>query len=159
MSGPNQSGRIRAARAIVVADGAGLLIERRRAGRHYWVFPGGKLEPGETPQEALVREVEEETGLRVRPTWLVAEVAFPDRIQTFWLASITGGDFGTGTGPEMTGGEPASLGTYRPVWRPLAEIDRSAVYPERIAAELVARRDGAWPEEPIRFEDPFVWWT
>ena len=159
MSRADPGGRIRAARAIVVQHGVVLLIERRRAGRRYWVFPGGKLESGESPEAALVREVEEETGLRVRPTRLVAEVIFPDRIQTFWLASIDGGTFGAGSGPEMTGGMPTSQGTYRPVWLPIAELARATVYPERIADELVARGGGPWSDEPLRFDDPFEWWT
>ena len=149
---------LRSARAIVVQDGAVALIERHRAGRHYWIFPGGKLEPGETPEEALVREVEEETGLLVRPTRLVAEVTFPDRVQSFWLATVAGGVFGTGTGPAMTGQEPPDRGTYRAVWLPLADLLRRPVHPVRIARELATRGDSSWPVEVLRVDDPYQWW-
>ena len=149
---------IRSARAIVVQAGAVALIERHRVGRHYWVFPGGKLEPGETPEEALVREVAEETGLLVRPTRLVAEVTFPDRVQTFWLATVAGGVFGTGTGEEMTGQKPPDRGTYRAVWLPLADLVRLPVHPARIAQELATRGEGSWPAEVLRFDDPYRWW-
>jgi 8-oxo-dGTP pyrophosphatase MutT (NUDIX family) len=154
---PNVS--IRAARAIVVANGAVLLIERHRAGKHYFVFPGGKLESGETVTAALVREVEEETGLIVRPERLVAEVTFPDRVQTFWLASVAGGEFGTGTGPEMTGGVPSESGTYEPVWLPFTRLGETTLYPQRIATTLAKVGAGSWPSEVARFDDPFVWWA
>lgn len=48
--------------AILEKDGK-LLIARRKAGDRYgglWEFPGGKLEPGETPEEGLKRELREE---------------------------------------------------------------------------------------------------
>jgi 8-oxo-dGTP diphosphatase len=47
---------------IIHRDGQVLVGQRRRADRHAlkWEFPGGKVEPGETPQQALVRELREE---------------------------------------------------------------------------------------------------
>ena len=52
----------------LVWDGERLLVTRRPAGTHlegHWEFPGGKLEPDETPEACAVREVLEEVGLRV----------------------------------------------------------------------------------------------
>ncbi len=53
----------------LVRDGAGrLLIAQRQAHQPFaglWEFPGGKLEPGESPRQALVREFAEEVGLQV----------------------------------------------------------------------------------------------
>ncbi len=47
---------------IIYRGGRVLVGQRRKADRHSlkWEFPGGKVEPGETPQEALVRELREE---------------------------------------------------------------------------------------------------
>jgi len=47
---------------IIHRDGQVLVGQRRRVDRHplKWEFPGGKVEPGETPQQALVRELREE---------------------------------------------------------------------------------------------------
>ncbi len=56
----------------VIPDSQGrLLLQQRRPGTPkagQWEFPGGKLEPGETPETALAREIEEELGVQiVRP--------------------------------------------------------------------------------------------
>lgn len=56
-----------AACALVDADGR-VLIAQRPAGRAMaglWEFPGGKIEPGERPEETLIRELKEELGVTV----------------------------------------------------------------------------------------------
>jgi 8-oxo-dGTP diphosphatase len=52
---------IRAAGGVIVRDGQVLLVHR--PGHDDWSFPKGKLEPGESWEEAALREVEEETAL------------------------------------------------------------------------------------------------
>jgi 8-oxo-dGTP diphosphatase len=54
------------AAALIVRDGAVLIGQRRpdQPMAMLWEFPGGKIEPGETPQQALVRELAEELGIQ-----------------------------------------------------------------------------------------------
>jgi ADP-ribose pyrophosphatase YjhB (NUDIX family) len=66
----------------VVKDAQGrlLLIKRgHEPGAGLWSLPGGRIEPGETDAEALVREMLEETGLTVEPGRLVGSVKRPGR--------------------------------------------------------------------------------
>ncbi|MGE4322784.1 MAG: (deoxy)nucleoside triphosphate pyrophosphohydrolase [Sphingobium sp.] len=60
------------AAALVDADGRVLLQQRPpgKAMADLWEFPGGKVEPGETPEAALIRELEEELGIRTHASCL-----------------------------------------------------------------------------------------
>lgn len=65
------------AAALIDAEGQ-VLLQRRAAGRAMaglWEFPGGKMEAGERPEAALVRELDEELGIAVDPADL-APIAF-----------------------------------------------------------------------------------
>ncbi|MGL4313955.1 MAG: (deoxy)nucleoside triphosphate pyrophosphohydrolase [Sphingomonas sp.] len=65
------------AAALIDADGR-VLVQRRPAGKAMaglWEFPGGKIEPGETPEAALIRELEEELGITV-PAACLAPATF-----------------------------------------------------------------------------------
>jgi 8-oxo-dGTP diphosphatase len=61
----------------IITDSAGrlLLIKRgHEPGKGLWSIPGGRVEPGETDEQAVIREAQEETGLVVRPGRLVGAV-------------------------------------------------------------------------------------
>jgi 8-oxo-dGTP diphosphatase len=133
------------AAAIVINNNHIALIKRRRANRLYYVFPGGQIEEGESPEQAAVREIKEELGLIVEVERLVIQVNFHKKKQYYFLSHITGGKFGTGQGPEMKGLYPPENGSYRAVWMPLAIILRENVLP-RPVTEIVATaiRQG-WP--------------
>ena len=66
-STPRQNGpALRLVAAALIVRGGEVLIGQRRSDQpmaSQWEFPGGKIEPGESPEEALARELEEELGI------------------------------------------------------------------------------------------------
>lgn len=70
--------------AGIVWRNAEVLVAQRPPGKHLaglWEFPGGKIEPGESPERALRREIEEELGILVEVIALRRDVthAYPER--------------------------------------------------------------------------------
>jgi 8-oxo-dGTP pyrophosphatase MutT (NUDIX family) len=122
---------------VLLEDGAVALIERVRDGRRYYLFPGGGVEHGETPEEAATREAREELGLEVEIVRLVAHATFQGSEQRYYLARRTGGSFGSGDGDEMTG-DVAGSGSYRAVRWPVATLPLIEVRPHELA--LLVRR-------------------
>ncbi|MEK7711407.1 MAG: NUDIX hydrolase [Planctomycetota bacterium] len=60
-----------------------------------WCFPGGHVEPGETPRKAVVRELAEELGIRVVPTIRIGAVRVPDtgHVLAVWCVRQLSGVF------------------------------------------------------------------
>jgi 8-oxo-dGTP pyrophosphatase MutT (NUDIX family) len=66
--------------SVALRDGDGRVLLARHAEGDVWLLPGGGVEPGETPADAAVREMWEETGLLVRLTRLVGVFGGPQHI-------------------------------------------------------------------------------
>ncbi|MEI6100879.1 MAG: (deoxy)nucleoside triphosphate pyrophosphohydrolase [Eubacteriales bacterium] len=84
--------------AIIRKEGKILIAQRGRDDEELpllWEFPGGKLEPGETPEECIIREIKEELDLDIQPLGIYREIEYQLGDQTipitFFCAEIKGG--------------------------------------------------------------------
>ncbi|MDH6117008.1 NUDIX hydrolase [Kitasatospora sp. GAS204B] len=82
------------AAAIVVRGGRVLMVRRRVSeGQLSWQFPAGKIEPGESPEEAAICETAEETGLGVAAGKLLGERVHPmtGRLMSYTACEVVSG--------------------------------------------------------------------
>jgi len=109
-----------AAVALIDADGR-VLLARRPAGKAMaglWEFPGGKLHDGETPEQALVRELHEELGVDTRQSCLApigfASHAYADfhLLMPLYVCRVWHGDPEPREGQEIAWVRPSRLGDY-----------------------------------------------
>jgi 8-oxo-dGTP diphosphatase len=144
--------KVRAAVILIQNDNIAL-IERNRSGRHYYVFPGGKIEVGESPAIAAKREAKEEIGQDVKIGPLVAEVWCQGSPQYYYLADALNGQFGHGSGAEMSSLPDSKKGTYLPVWMLLDELPSQPVLPKLMAEFIWKSHHSGWPEHPLIVTD------
>jgi len=110
------------ARAVVIQDGNMLLMERWRPGKHYFSVPGGGIEPGETPEQTVVRELAEETGCVVRPVRLLYTLRFEDGTEhSIFLCEHVSGE------PHLPADSPEAIdqhedNRFKPRWIPLTDL-------------------------------------
>jgi 8-oxo-dGTP diphosphatase len=93
-----------------------ILAARRKRGSHLegrWEFPGGKIEPGESPEHCLVRELAEEIGVRVQPRGIL-EVVFHQYPEKSVLLLFYRCD--------LLEGEPRAIECDEVRWVPLVEL-------------------------------------
>lgn len=137
---------------ILIENDKVALIERHRAGLDYFVFPGGGVDEGETPEQAAVREAKEELGVDVSLKQKIAILHFGLSTQVYFLAERVGGEFGTGVGEEFTDSNPddPEEGIYIPIWMPINEMSRhEKIFPQSMAKILLKAHTAGWSKEAV----------
>jgi 8-oxo-dGTP diphosphatase len=108
--------------AIFVLDDKNnvLLFHRLKDSREYYAVPGGGVEAGETPEQAAVRELKEETSLNVMLGEKIGEFEVDDSRESFYVAKSWGGipKFG---GEELARQSPTNV--YELEWVPVEKLN------------------------------------
>lgn len=113
----------KAARAIVIENNELLLMQREKEGQTYFTLVGGAVNDNETTEEAVIREVREETGLKVTSTRLVfiEEHPAPYREQYTFLCEVEPhGQVALELTSEEAIMNRMGINTHTPVWAALS---------------------------------------
>jgi 8-oxo-dGTP pyrophosphatase MutT (NUDIX family) len=146
--------KARAAVILIVNDKIAL-IERYRSGKHYLVFPGGKIKSRENPIDAASREAEEELGLKTTIGRMVAEVWYQGTPQYYFLAEASDGQFGQASGAEMSSHPDSEKGSYLPIWMGVDSLLNLPLLPKLMAEFVWKSFHEGWPVEPLVVTDVF----
>lgn len=131
---------VRAAGGVMVREGAVAIVHRPY--RSDWSIPKGKLDPGESFEQAALRELQEETGFTVELADELPAVRYRDhrdrpKLVRYWLMRVTGGEFAANDEVDelrwLTPDDAAELLTY--------EADRALVRSDQVRAAVAARQD------------------
>jgi 8-oxo-dGTP pyrophosphatase MutT (NUDIX family) len=120
---------------------AAVIARRNRSGRVEWCLPKGHLELDETPEQAAIREIEEETGIKGRIVeglgtidyWFSVEGKRVHKHVHHYLLLATGGALSTEGDPDHEAIDVA--------WVPLLELDSRLAFPNE---RRIAREAAAW---------------
>ncbi|MBN1275582.1 NUDIX domain-containing protein [Candidatus Woesearchaeota archaeon] len=120
-------------RGLILEDNCLLLIRRIKNDRDYYVFPGGGIEAGETPEQCIKREAKEELGVTLNVLDLKYQLHEKDgSVQNFFYCTIKEGKIGTGIGPEFTHKDYSGRGQYIPTLTKVDSLENISLYPLEI---------------------------
>ena len=124
--------------AVIIHEEKLLLIWRKYSGKEYYVFPGGGVEDNETVEQAVLREVKEETSLEVKIDKLLYHHHYiNDSDQYFYLCTYISGEPLLGDANEKMAMEKNLGDLFEPIWIEIIQLKNLLIYPLEIRDWLI----------------------
>lgn len=144
-----------AVRAIVIRDGALLVMHRNKFGDQYYTLVGGGVDEGEDLVTALHRELREETGVEVANPRLVfvEEPEAGDSQQHIFLCDYVSGEPQLAADSEEAMLNQQGGNTYTPMWLPLDELGEATFLSPGLRERIIRSLSQGWPppDKPEHF--------
>ena len=143
----------KAARAIIIEDDKLLLMQRNKEGSQYFTLVGGRVNDGETVEQALVREVREETQLEVTKARLVftEEHPAPYNDQYTFLCEVAPHDsVAIQTTSEEGSMNRVGINVHTPVWTSLSAFPRIQFRTPQLQSAIVEALKKGFPDQPMK---------
>lgn len=141
----------KAVRVIIIKDDALLVMHRNKFGHEFYALVGGGIDVGETAEQALFREVSEESGLEIaNPKLVIIE----DAGDMYGIQYIYTADFVSGVPALAVDSAEALIHTkgnnlYTPMWLPVSDLPSAVFLPKELKNVLIERLQRGWEEVPI----------
>lgn len=143
----------KAARAIIIENNRLLVMFRNKSGSQYYTLVGGHLDGDETPEQAVVREVREETGLNVTSSRLVFYEDHPEPYnkQYIYICEVAPhGDVAIQEYSEEGAMNRVSINIHTPLWVDVKNINKLPFRTPQLQQAIVQAVKKGFPKEPVK---------
>lgn len=145
-------------RAIIIRDDQLLVMHRNKFGHEYYTLLGGGIDPGETAEQSLVREIMEESGQQVtglRPVF-IEEAGDPFGTQYIYICETTGEN--PVLSPHSEEAQIHSMGQnlFTPQWVSLGDFRDIEFRSPNLQKAIVHGVQYGFPAEPVVVDDRYI---
>jgi 8-oxo-dGTP diphosphatase len=143
----------KAVRAIIIKNDHLLVMHRNKFGTVYDTLPGGNIEVGETPEQALYREVSEETMVEFTNPRLVfiehSDAIYGD--QYIFLCNYVQGEPQLHPQSEEEHINRLGQNLYEPKWLSFSQLADAPFLSDKLQHKLIEGHKSGWPEKVLEF--------
>lgn len=139
-----------AVRAIIIRDNKLLVMHRNKFGREYDTLPGGRVDKGESLNEALHRELSEETGIEISDQRLVyiEHAGDPYGDQYIFLCEYAGGEPKLRSDSDEEAINRLGDNLYQPGWSEVSRLAEQPFVSPRLKQRILQDLKNGWPAVP-----------